>query len=499
MTSTTPTNALAHDFAPVTDASAKLLNTFPVEVLNLITGELITETSDFWIIRSCFPHLQAFRSACRKFAYIPRLLEILFRGFRLIATADHLEHLDKVDLRRIIPHVTRLTFFPPFHSWSMTREAFDKIVLAQAVQQYCKDHGLRLRTEHNFNDGLHEVHQRLFNQQWNGQPPYTKGELDQGYARHMAQAQKGKELMASERLRTSWINTLRVLTRCTDFRIASPKFDDSRSDMPSNPPCDIFVHHHDSDHKGDVCSATTAATGDAILEVAINCLAQAGTRPQALDIKHWTLGNFGWDQLQGWHQLDLSRLKTLQFRPQADRFGDWDNWAQQRHDVMTHAARDAADGLLAKCHSTLKTLRIKEDCPIDWPSSQIFAFPQLEYLDLHGMCVNNGSLAKMLPLMPKLTFYGLACTTGTEEWKAMLDALRDHPQQIQIEWDQIACHSCAEVSLYCRKGHLSEDEVDEDEWMDISRSLQNYLAGQEKWNRTLRLWFEEGHEDEEDD
>ena len=225
--------------------------------------------------------------------------------------------------------------------------------------------------------------------------------------------------------------------------------------------------------------------------VAVSCLAQAHIQPTALDLRFRSTGAFGWNSLPGWAQLDLSKVEKLSFQPVAQCLDEWGSWSHEREEEVGARACSALNDVLRKCSGSLKDLFIKRESPLTWPTADLVPLPELKRIELDGIHVNNGNFARLLQLMPKLTYYALICTSGTQEWKAMLDAVRNHGNRMDVHWDQIASNDCAEISLYDNTANVSEDRENEDPWMDIDRSLQNYLAGKGGWNKCLRMWFED--------
>ena len=163
---------------------------------------------------------------------------------------------------------------------------------------------------------------------------------------------------------------------------------------------------------------------------------------------------------------------------------EWGQWSNDREAELGARACTALNDVLRKCNGSLEDLCVKLESPLEWPTNDLVLLPEVRRIVLDGIQVNNRNFARLLPLLVKLKHYELAGTVGTSEWKLMLDAVRNHPNRLEIRWD------CAEVSLYCNTANESNDKKDEDCWMDVQRSLQNYLAGKGRWNKCMRMWFE---------
>ena len=220
------------------DGSAKLFHQLPLEVLTLIVEHLTTEPSTIWRCRTDFPKLKALRLSCRSFSYVPRLLAILFRGVKLVAVPEHLEHLEKADIRKLALYVERLTFFPAFQSWTLGFDAFKEIVLSQAIDQYSYEHEIW--------DGMGSLvdkedgHSKFVNQHWAGKLPFSDDELTAGYEKYDMLANKGKDCLESQRLLDLWTSTLKALSNCRQYRIDTQDYKGSARETPGSYGCEIY-------------------------------------------------------------------------------------------------------------------------------------------------------------------------------------------------------------------------------------------------------------------
>lgn len=178
------------------DASAKLSHQLPLEMLTLIVEHLMTGIATFWRCRRDFPNLKALRLSCWSFSYIPRLLAILFRGVKLIAVPEHLEHLEKADISKLAPSVQRLTFFPAFQSWTLSYDEFREIVVSQAIERHCNDH----REISTSTSSLLYEEDGLSILGW--KEAISEDHLAAGYRNYQVLAPKGKESLESDWLLT---------------------------------------------------------------------------------------------------------------------------------------------------------------------------------------------------------------------------------------------------------------------------------------------------------
>lgn len=83
-----------------------------------------------WCRNVSYPNLKHLRLACREYAYLPRLLGVLFEGIKLVASPGHLE-LHQIDLTKVKPYARRVVFDPEAHSSAITHDLdLDKLRLA---------------------------------------------------------------------------------------------------------------------------------------------------------------------------------------------------------------------------------------------------------------------------------------------------------------------------------------------------------------------------------
>ena len=240
--------------------SSRAFNCLPQEVFTLFVEHSVCETSTHWLCKTESPKLKALRLSCVQFAYNPRLMEILFRGIRLVAVLQHLELLEKADIRKIAPYVQRLTFFPPFHSWNLSFDGFKEIVVSQAVLRYCKDHEIWTGGD-SFayeNDG----YTKFIKHYWNERLPFTNDELAEGYKRYVDLANTGKDLLESHRLKDQWKKALKALSKCQQLRVDSQKYTGNANDVPKEVDCNVYKHYHDPQHREDICREAAGALGD---------------------------------------------------------------------------------------------------------------------------------------------------------------------------------------------------------------------------------------------
>ncbi|KAL9011764.1 MAG: hypothetical protein Q9180_009160, partial [Flavoplaca navasiana] len=149
-----------------------------------------------------------------------------------------------------------------------------------------------------------------------------------------------KELLFSERLRAAWIGLLRTLPVVAKADFSS--YDSGGSQWLSDP----------------IGKEPPARMGDALIATAVTCLASAGTRVRRLKFPCALTGSLDWQSLQGWEELDLSRLENVTYEPDPDTsvFPNEDEDARQ----AAIAARNLS-ALFEKGQGSLRKIKIRGD------------------------------------------------------------------------------------------------------------------------------------------
>ena len=223
----------------MSNLSAKLFHQLPIEVLTLIVDHVVTQTSTHWRCKRDFANLKALRLSSRSFSYIPRLLAILFRGIKLVAVPESLDHLEKADIGKLAPYVQRLTFFPSIQSWTLSFDDFKEIMVSQSIQRYCKDH----REIPNRSNSLiyeEDGYSKFINRYWAGRKPFSNNELAAGYEKYQSLAAKGKDSLKSDALLAQWTLALKTLSTCREYRIDTLDYENGAPDIPELIDCYVY-------------------------------------------------------------------------------------------------------------------------------------------------------------------------------------------------------------------------------------------------------------------
>lgn len=304
-----------------------------------------------------------------------------------------------------------------------------------------------------------------------------------------------KGLLLSERLRAAWIGLLRPLPVLEKAYIFSYDFEGSQAL---------------SDRTG---TETPARMGDALIAAALTCLSSAGTRVRRLKVACSLTGFLDWQSLQGWEELDLSRLENVTYDPEPDT----SVLPNEEYDARQAAV--AAKNLFAlfeKCQGSLRKIKIRGYCEVIWPGEQTLNLPALRHLNLSFDGIHVRNLGSWLRHMPRLEYFRLAGCYVTDgdltNWLCVFDAIRDHPRNrsgIRIVFEQAVHNDGAEISLDYTTNQYEETlewyedvqrgKVESDPWCDAYQYIKLYMVGEVGYNYSIRTWLQDEDDDEDED
>ena len=304
-----------------------------------------------------------------------------------------------------------------------------------------------------------------------------------------------KGLLLSERLRAAWIGLLRTLPVVEKACIFS---------------CDVEGSEWLSDPTG---KEPPARMGDALLAAAVTCLASAGTRVRNLKFVCGLTGSLDWQSVQGWEELDLSRLEKVTYDPEPDI----SVLPNEEYDALQAAiAATNLFALFGKCQGSLRKIKIRGDCILTWPDEQTLKLPALRSLDLSFNSIHVRNLGSWLRHTPRLEYFRLAGCYATDgdltSWLSVFDAIRDHPRNrdgIRIVFEQAVHNDGAEVTLDYLTNHyektlawyedVQQGRVESDPWCDATEYIALYMVGEVGYNASIRAWLQDEEEDEDED
>lgn len=421
-----------------------------------------------------------------------------------------------------------VVFEPSKYSWAMTEELFEEIVTVAPLQEFCQRHNDKLWEtggwDRNGKKFLHDsdvevLGVRGFVERYmGGEMPFGEEEIKEGFVRYMARANETRELFGSGRLERAWTGALRQLPEVGMFTLGSWDFDktialqhrvETKGRGWEEIRCEVYEHKHnwDAGHNHARCRRPQEPVGGAVFNTAIASLIAAGSTITGLDIKYCAEETFSWADNGLLQDLDLSHLESLFFRPQTWEDGEGEKMGDRNFDLgreerLEARAALAVTSILKKSSQSIKTLEIVTGvprCPFAWPlPDSIIALPSLERF-YTGASLHLPAFARFVKLARNLKHLELkSCHGKGWEWRQLWDAIRHHPSRMMLVFDQLPCSDAAEISMNHWTGEESKDEGYEDDvWMNIDRSLENYVSNRGKWDRSCRMWFDGAASDEE--
>ncbi|XPS72343.1 hypothetical protein M3J09_004508 [Ascochyta lentis] len=497
----------------------------PVELFTMVLDQRYSSSSRTWS-GDIVDHatLKSLRLACRQYAYLPRLLEKLFHGIRLVASSEQVYLAETLDLSVIKPYVKSIAMEPSKYSWAMTKDTFQDIVLVTPLQQFCyamNRKGLQtMRTGKDFSnpipigrDQFADLGLTGFVQQYmDGKMPFSSAEIGEGFEHYMQHARCIHDMFETQQVQRAWTRVCMQLPNVQVFRVGRWEFDGRGESNWRNLGCDVQPHEHyyGRGHDKAVCRRLQEPVGEALYSTAIASLAAARAKITQLDIECVVDGNFAWARNGALDGLDLANLEILTFGPLgAEPREDYGSGSEREAAVHAHC-NHAITTLLRKCSTSLQKLVLFPNFScydMDWPPSDItvpnepLAFPALKSFTT-GISLRLSSFTLFLHQCPVLEYLQLdGCHGDDGEWRELWDAIRNHPNRMTLKLDQLPCNSYAEVGVCHHTGEASGTAFSSDPWDNIGYSLENYLSGRRHWDRSLRMWFDEGSEEssEEED
>lgn len=269
-------------------------------------------------------------------------------------------------------------------------------------------------------------------------------------------------------------------------------------ESPTEPlKCAIRRHKHDNLHRRYTCRRISAPVGEAVFAAAILSMATARIQPSEMIIECAMTDTLAWEALDGWEKLDLHKLRYLDFGPKLQTIGESLDYCKGGYDgVGTHAA-DVLASILQKCNTTIEKLDYKtSDTPMLWPGSNIIDLPRLESLSLGSGSIRPQNLSRWLAHMSSLTYLEFGGTWAEwplTEWKHVYDAIRDHPNRMQVVFEQSVANSGAEISLNYFTGdydYVAKRPEYFDPWVDVDWLLASYLSGKGEFDEGLQEWLD---------
>lgn len=338
--------------------------------------------------------------------------------------------------------------------------------------------------------------------------PWSDGELTAAYEEYMVKAQATRHLYESGELQAVWTKVLKQLPEVGSFAVRSWDYsstlpldyrEETKGKSWKERGCQVYEHKHSNDggHTDAVCRSLQEPVGEALFSAMLASLSAAGSSIKKLEINCAVDGNFTWADDGRLAGLDLSQLHELNFSPHGAEIGEAYKWRPGKQQYVEARCGLAVTALLTQSAASLKKLSLSPECPMFWPPEaaedpdDVVALPVLEELSTSAQ-LRLEAFAEFLRKAENLKSLSLACNHGQDgNWRDMWRAIRYHPSRMRLDFDQIPCNDAAEISLGHYTGEASKDEWDDDVWMNITHSLENYLSNKGEWNASCRMWFED--------
>ncbi|KAF1950502.1 hypothetical protein CC80DRAFT_496759 [Byssothecium circinans] len=498
----------------------------PTEIHILIVEELADEGSNFLRCINDFPNLKNLRLACRQYAYLPRLLSILFHGVRLLASPRLVELAQNMDMSKIKPHVKRIAFEPTKYSWNMTYDLFREIIFQELMEEAGEKEKDKFRAQAKargpeysgmrWSDNTSSVAE-FINKYMEGKAPFPEDEVNSGYGRYMAQANLTRQVFENGKVKTAWENMLRQLPEAKMFRIGMWDYGYSIGTWDYDDPveektwkergCNVYGHRHGMEayhHDKGKCRSLQEPVAEALVNSVLSCLHAAGSSLEQLDMQYIANAAFTWADNGRLVGLDLSKLHTFIFRPRIAEFRIH-NTSRARIEWVYSRFSKAIAAILRKSATSLRILEISpsENSPWEdnvlWPNSRddIVALPMLgSFKTCASLHISH--FARFLRTAPKLERLDLWWCEGREgEWREIWRAIRYHPRRMLLDFDYISCNGQNEINMKHFTGEDSKySEYADGVWRNLVYDLEMYLSNKGEWNNSCG-WFDNWDGDDE--
>lgn len=455
--------------------------------------------------------LKHLRLVSRHFAYAPVLLAVLFQKITLVASP---ESAKLKGILTTIPYVRHVKFQTSKYSWDMTLDLFREILFYQPIRDL-------IHAYHNSEpqEGLSNEDEReslefmtpldFVSRYMQDNLPFAEDEINTGYKEYMLQAERTRKLFTAGVLTNAWTEILRRMSGGVTVEIGKWEFK-----CQSPPPnwkergCVLYPHPHDYHpevvvHKSSACYAIHGSVGEMLFDTVLECLAGAGTRIKALEIRHCVRSqyyeSFTWAENGQLDGLDLSSLQSLCFHAKSARK------RKSRIEVIPGAVTGIT-AILVRVASSLRHLEVlphKRPNALwpDTPFNDFVPLPHLTslrtgaaiYTDAFACFLREARNLKHLTIIRSNTLESALCAP----WRTVWRAIRHHPSRMVLKITHLLCRAAMMV-LYMEHDTAKDSESKHDPDVpgyDLQYSLEMYLSNRGKWNRRCRTIFRKSYED----
>lgn len=342
-----------------------------------------------------------------------------------------------------------------------------------------------------------------------GKPPLSDNneEIEEKFESRVSRANETKMLFDSGHVGNLWSAALRSLPNVGNFEISNEEYG---------------VTYNDS---GPVEGA--APIDDVFFVTTVEILGSIGRNISSLEVRYIFSESFDWVCQPKWTNINIKSIKNLIL---CSGYGDLgENHSPTKHESLipctsyselfqldpSERYAVAITSILNKCRHSLEELYIYSDeWREGWPrEGEAVALPKLQILELGELSLQPTAFAALLENAKSLRFLKMTSThvdTGYEEWRIIFDAIRDHQNEMELEFYQIISNDWTEFSFRATVSRNMNDKVLNSPGSSTSRTVDGetrridnirgdfiaYLEKRGTWSRPLRIFFDGEDEDE---
>ena len=486
----------------------------PEELLTLIADFLVDETRTFQLCRHVFPRLKALRLVHPNFARLTSIQKVLFNGIRLVADPAHLDIVEATELCRFAPFVRRVLFKPSMYSYTLTQKLFRRLaerdVAEDGWKEKCVAEGRptvskgapsmfwRDIDDCGDHDFLCSDHDHLEDTEYlEREGDSTRHEYQQSRERALSAYQ----IIQSGRAQRVWAKALEALPQARAFRISKwiihSYIKEDETTLLRKVVRQTLADEWDEE---ELRGRFAAPLGDQLFDLVMRTLEDASIKPLELDLRYDTRGDSLRDLLTG-HQSDVfTELQTFFFRPWSYGFTpDGEFFTAEENDcLVADQAKDAFTIMLNRCTASLRYLNITPNCPFGFPALDAIDVlppaPELRRLEIEYILLNTAPFATWLRQCSKLEYISMESINTTSDelasWRDVFDAIRYHPNRMQIEFDSIGTSGGITMSVSHHTAKPVNIDMSDEDGHPAHDSLCGYLSKSCEWNAALVEWFE---------
>ncbi|EXJ67161.1 uncharacterized protein A1O5_09808 [Cladophialophora psammophila CBS 110553] len=408
---------------------------------------------------------------------------ILFDHITFRATRDQLSRVLETPFATFGPFVRKVTFRPSLCSPDVARDDFERLLAIYTCQR--GPHHQHHTAE------WHEIWYMY--QRFGAKCPGTTGTVTAAYTFYAECANEDVGILQNGSLQRAWIAALKTFPGASSFVIGN---------IPSFWPQGVYFRENGLKAECEFCNdniralTTLSAFGDVqLFRVATECLVSANMR--IVDFK-----------------LDSNVLRTDKFEDLSSQlrfdhtthFSFYETPYFPYQSRMVHDEFSCFDRVTMLCSTLMKGFQdtvqvlsmersernVKVFCTLahmNWDMK----LPALRTLHLTNMPFPASQLQADLGHCRELQcllFEGCWPREGPRGWKLLFDAIREHPNSLQLHFREVYSERGAFDFDFPNPDVFSDPTPSspEDEY-EIGRRLCLYLAGRGEWNHYLEDWF----------